>query len=157
TTTTASSGRGPSSRRGRERSPPASATRCASCPSARRMRSSALRLRWESSAVVDAKTLTIPELSLVVMIGASGSGKSSFARKHFKTTEIISSDFCRGLVSDDETSLDASKDAFEVLNFIAGKRLARGLLTVVDATNVQREARAPLVALAREYHCVPVA
>lgn len=107
--------------------------------------------------MADAKTLTIPELSLVVLIGASGSGKSSFARKHFKPTEIVSSDFCRGLVSDDETSLDASKDAFEVLNFIAGKRLARGLLTVVDATNVQREARAPLVALAREYHCLPVA
>lgn len=107
--------------------------------------------------MADAKTLTIPELSLVVLIGASGSGKSTFARKHFKPTEIVSSDFCRGLVSDDETSLDASKDAFEVLNFIAGKRLARGLLTVVDATNVQREARAPLVALAREYHCLPVA
>jgi protein phosphatase len=99
----------------------------------------------------------IPELSLVVLIGASGSGKSTFARKHFKATEILSSDYCRGLVSDDENNQAATKEAFEVLHFIAAKRLAAGKLTVVDATNVQPEARKPLVALAREYHCLPVA
>jgi polynucleotide kinase-phosphatase len=107
--------------------------------------------------VADPRTLKFPELSLVVLIGASGSGKSSFARRHFKPSEIVSSDFCRGLVSDDESSLDASRDAFDVLHFIAGKRLARGRLTVIDATSVQPESRAPLVALAREYHCLPVA
>lgn len=101
--------------------------------------------------------LTIPELSLVVLIGPSGCGKSSFAREHFKPTEVLSSDFCRALVSDDENSQAATKDAFEVLHFIAAKRLAAGKLTVVDATNVQPEARKPLVALAREYHCLPVA
>ena len=101
--------------------------------------------------------ITIPELSLVVLIGASGSGKSSFARAHFKPTEVLSSDFCRGLVSDDENDQAATKDAFDVLHFIAAKRLAAGRLTVVDATNVQSEARKPLVALAREYHCLPVA
>ena len=101
--------------------------------------------------------LTIPELSLVVLIGASGSGKSSFARKHFKPTEVLSSDFCRGLVSDDENDQAASKDAFAVLHYIAAKRLAAGKLTVIDATNVQAEDRKPLVALAREYHCLPVA
>ena len=46
--------------------------------------------------------LNIPELSLVVLIGPTGSGKSTFARAHFKPTEVISSDFCRGLVADDE-------------------------------------------------------
>jgi protein phosphatase len=102
-------------------------------------------------------TLTIPELSLVTLIGVSGSGKSSFARKHFKPTEVLSSDFCRGLVSDDENSLDATSDAFQVLHFIAAKRMAGAKLTVVDATNVQPEARKPLVALAREYHFLPVA
>jgi protein phosphatase len=107
--------------------------------------------------VSEPKTFTFPELSLVVLIGASGSGKSSFAQKHFKATEIVSSDVCRGLVSDDPTSLDASRDAFEVVHFLAAKRLARGRLTVIDATNVQVEARAPLVALAREHHCLPVA
>src|SRR5207248_2684659 len=102
-------------------------------------------------------TLTLPELSLVVLIGVSGSGKSTFARQHFLPTEVLSSDFCRGLVSDDENSLAATNDAFEVLHFIAAKRLAAAKLTVVDATNVQPEARQPLVALAREYHVLPVA
>ena len=101
--------------------------------------------------------LTIPELSFVVLVGVSGSGKSTFARKHFKPTEVLSSDFCRGLVSDDENSQAAPKDAFEVLHFIARKRLATGKLTVVDATNVQPESRKPLVELAREFHCLPVA
>ncbi len=103
------------------------------------------------------KTITFPELSLVVLIGPSGCGKSTFARKHFKPTEVISSDFCRGLVSDDENNQAATKDAFEVLHFIAAKRLAGGKLTVVDATNVQPESRKPLVALARQYHVIPVA
>jgi protein phosphatase len=101
--------------------------------------------------------IKIPELALVVLIGASGSGKSTFAKHHFKSTEVLSSDFCRGLVSDDENDQSATKDAFDVLHFIAAKRLAAGRLTVVDATNVQVEARKPLVALAREYHCLPVA
>ena len=101
--------------------------------------------------------MTIPELSLVVLIGASGSGKSSFARKHFKPTETLSSDYCRGLVSDNENDQAATKEAFDVLHFIARKRLAAGKLTVVDATNVQPESRKPLVELAREFHCLPVA
>src|SRR3954464_15976521 len=102
-------------------------------------------------------TMTIPELSLVVLIGPSGCGKSSFAREHFKSTEVLSSDFCRGLVSDDENSQEATNDAFDVLHYIAAKRLAAGRLTVVDATNVQPEARKPLVALAREYDVLPTA
>jgi protein phosphatase len=101
--------------------------------------------------------IKIPDLSLVVLIGASGSGKSSFAREHFKPTEVLSSDFCRGLVSDDENDQSATNDAFDVLHYVAGKRLAAGRLTVIDATNVQPEARKPLVALARTYHCLPVA
>ena len=99
--------------------------------------------------------LTIPDLSLVVLIGVSGSGKSSFARKHFRPTEVLSSDFCRGLVADDENDQSATTDAFDVLHYVAGKRLAAGRLTVVDATNVQPEARRPLVALARQYHVLP--
>ena len=101
--------------------------------------------------------ITIPELALVVLIGASGAGKSTFARAHFRPTEILSSDFCRGLVADDENDQSATTDAFDVLHYIAAKRLAAGRLTVVDATNVQPEARKPLVDLAREYHCLPVA
>ncbi len=101
--------------------------------------------------------LSLPHLSLVVLIGPSGSGKSTFARQHFLPTEVLSSDDCRGLVSDDENNQAATNDAFDVLHFIAAKRLAAGRLTVVDATNVQREARQPLVTLARKYHTLPVA
>jgi protein phosphatase len=102
-------------------------------------------------------TFEIPQLSLVVLMGPSGSGKSSFARKHFKPTEVLSSDTCRGLVSDDENDQGATRDAFEVLHYIAAKRLAAGKLTVVDATNVRPEDRKQYVALAREYHVLPVA
>jgi len=101
--------------------------------------------------------IKIPELSLVVLIGVSGSGKSSFARKHFKRTEILSSDECRALISDDENKQSATDDAFDVLYYIAGKRLKNGLLTVIDATNVQKESRKGLIELSRTYHCLPIA
>jgi protein phosphatase len=99
--------------------------------------------------------IEVPELSLVVLIGASGSGKSTFAARHFRPTEVLSSDFCRGLVADDQNAQDATPDAFDVLHYIAGKRLAAGRLTVADATNVHPQDRAQLVALARAHH-VPV-
>ena len=101
--------------------------------------------------------ISIPKLSFVVLIGPSGSGKSTFARRHFLPSEVLSSDYYRGLVSDNENDQAATNDAFDVLHYVAAKRLARGRLTVVDATNVQPEARVPLVALARKYHCLPVA
>jgi len=103
------------------------------------------------------RTIELPELSLVVLVGVSGSGKSTFGRNHFLPTEVVSSDFCRGLVSDDENAQEATGDAFDLLHYIAAKRLARGRLVVVDATNVQPEARRPLIALARQYHVFAVA
>jgi protein phosphatase len=103
------------------------------------------------------RRITLPELSLVLLVGPSGCGKSTFARKHFKPTEVLSSDYFRGLVSDDENNQEASRDAFELLHAVAARRLERGLLTVVDATNVQPEARKPLVELARRHHVFPVA
>ena len=96
--------------------------------------------------------ISIPELSLVILVGPSGSGKSTFARTHFKPTEVISSDFCRGLVADDENDQTATHAAFAVLHFIAARRLEAGRLTVIDATNVQPESRKELIRLAREYH-----
>jgi protein phosphatase len=101
--------------------------------------------------------IKIPDLSLVVLVGVSGSGKSTFAARHFLPTEVISSDFCRGLVSDDENDQSATGDAFDVLHFIAGKRLAAGRLTVADATSVQPAARQPLIELARHHHVLAVA
>jgi len=101
--------------------------------------------------------LTIPRMCLVVLVGVSGSGKSTFARTHFRSTQVLSSDVCRGLVADDENDQAATPDAFDVLRYIAGKRLAAGRLTVIDATNVQPRARAGLVELAREHDVLPVA
>lgn len=106
---------------------------------------------------VPTMNIKIPQLSLVVLIGPSGSGKSTFARQHFLPTEVLSSDYCRGLVSDDDNDQTSTPDAFDVLHYIAAKRLARGKLTVVDATNVQPEARRPMMQLARQYHVLPVA
>ncbi|MFJ2304673.1 polynucleotide kinase-phosphatase [Streptomyces sp. NPDC087787] len=103
------------------------------------------------------RVLPVTDLSLVVLVGASGSGKSTFARRHFKPTEIISSDFCRGLVSDDENDQGATRDAFDVLHYIAGKRLAAGRRTVVDATSVQQDARRQLIDLARSHDVLPIA
>src|ERR1700733_13660748 len=103
------------------------------------------------------KPIQIPELSLVVLIGATGSGKSSFAKKHFKPSEIVSSDVCRAMVSDDENNQAASADAFELARCITGIRLKNGLLTVIDATNVQEESRRDWIKLAREHHFLPVA
>jgi protein phosphatase len=101
--------------------------------------------------------LAVPELSLVVLIGVSGSGKTTFARNRFGPYEVLSSDACRGWVSNDENDQTATGPAFDVLNYIVGKRLEAGLLTVVDATSVQREARAKLIQLARDHDVLPIA
>jgi protein phosphatase len=98
--------------------------------------------------------LTVPDIrlpvpSLVLLVGASGSGKSTFALRHFLATEVISSDRCRALITDDEADQSASKEAFELVHAIAERRLAFGRLTVIDATSVQPSARMQLVELAR--------
>ena len=105
----------------------------------------------------EASTLFVPELALVVLLGASGCGKSTFARRHFAATEVASSDALRGWVANDENDQSATHDAFELLHLLVAKRLARGLLTVVDATNATPEARRPLLDLARRFHVPAVA
>src|SRR5690606_6686653 len=113
--------------------------------------------RADPDGSLRAMNLQIPDLSLVVLIGATSSGKSTFAREHFLPTEVVSSDRCRAMVADDENATDASADAFSLLHTIAGIRLERGRLTVVDATSVKRDDRKPLVALARAHHCLATA
>ena len=101
--------------------------------------------------------LSLPDVCLVLLVGSSGSGKSTFAARHFLPTEVLSSDRYRGFVADDETDQSATKDAFEALQFVAGKRLERRRLTVIDATNVKQGARAALVALAKKHDALCVA
>jgi polynucleotide kinase-phosphatase len=101
--------------------------------------------------------LSIPELSLIALIGISGSGKSTFARQHFMPTEVLSSDAFRAMVADDENDQSATVDAFAALHHVAGIRLRTGRRVVVDATNVQKHARAELVKLARQFDVLPVA
>jgi len=101
--------------------------------------------------------IVVPDLALVVLIGTSGAGKSTFAARHFLPTEVVSSDACRALVADDPADQAASEDAFAVLHLIVARRLARGRMAVVDATNVRPEARAPLLALATEHHVPAIA
>jgi protein phosphatase len=103
------------------------------------------------------KNIEIPDFSLVVLIGSTGSGKSTFAAKHFLPTEVISSDYCRALVSDDETDQDVTADAFELVREIAGRRLKRRKIAVIDATNVRPADRKGWIELARQWHALPVA
>ncbi len=103
------------------------------------------------------RELHIPELALVALVGTTGSGKSTFAARHFRPTEVVSSDACRALVADDPNDQAASADAFELVHLIAGIRLRRGRIAVVDATNVQQAGRAELVRVAREHDVLPVA
>ncbi len=101
--------------------------------------------------------LAIPDFALVCLIGPSGAGKSTFAARHFLPTEVVSSDDCRAMVSDDKLTLDADEETFELLGHIIDLRLKRRLLTVVDATSVQPADRAALVQHARRWHAPPVA
>jgi protein phosphatase len=106
---------------------------------------------------IEVVELALPELALVALVGISGAGKSDFARRHFKPTAVLSSDYFRGLVADDENDQAASPAAFDALYYVASKRLAGGHLTVIDATNVQPEARRGLVKVARDHDVLPVA
>ena len=106
---------------------------------------------------MNAPHLRIPALSLVLLIGPSGSGKSTLARRLFRPSEVLSSDALRGMVRDDENDMSATADAFATLHFILEKRLAAGLLTVVDATNVKDIDRASLLSLAEKFHVAKVA
>lgn len=99
----------------------------------------------------------IPEFSLIILIGISGSGKSSFAKKHFKETQVISSDFCRKLICDDEDDQTCSPQAFELLYEIASKRLSNKKLTVIDATNLETASRLQLKLLAKKHHTQMIA
>jgi len=99
------------------------------------------------------KKLLIPEWCVVLLVGPSGAGKSTFAKQHFSSTEVLSSDRFRSLVSDDENDQSATQDAFDLLYMVAQKRLLRKKLCLIDATNLRPEDRRGFVDLARESGC----
>ena len=101
--------------------------------------------------------IEIPELCVVALVGVSSSGKSTFSKTHFKPTETLSSDYFRSLISDDENNQQVTSQAFETLYYVASRRLELGKLTVIDATNVQKHARAGVLRLAKEQNCLAVA
>jgi protein phosphatase len=101
--------------------------------------------------------IAIPSDSLVLLIGPSGSGKSTFAARHFRPSEVLSSDGFRDLLRGNPTDQKATAVAFRLLHAAAAERLRRGALTVVDATNVEFDAREALMELARHYGRPPVA
>lgn len=113
---------------------------------------------WKSPSPTDAAApLEVPDGALVVLIGAAGSGKTTFAESRFKPTEVISSDRLRGMVADNERNQSATPAAFQVLHLIAGLRLERRRLTVIDAVNARPQDRRPLIALARQHDTAAVA
>ena len=108
------------------------------------------RRRWEYLPEMCKYEISIPEVCLVAMVGATSSGKTQFANKYFKPTEVLSSDFFRAMITDNENDQAISKEAFDLLFYAANQRLNNMKLTVIDATNIQREARAEIVALAKK-------
>lgn len=95
--------------------------------------------------------IQLPRDALVLLVGIAASGKSTFAHRHFTSTEILSSDALRALITDDPHAQAATEDAFDLLHRLLAMRLRRGRLTVVDATNVESWARAELLAVARRH------
>jgi protein phosphatase len=107
--------------------------------------------------MTSASVLLLPADALVLMVGVSGSGKSTFASRHFRPTQVLSSDALRAMIADDATAQNATEDAFDLLHRVLEMRLRRGRLTVVDATNVEEWARRELIALARRHRRPAVA
>lgn len=93
--------------------------------------------------------VAIPDPSLVVLVGAAGAGKTTFAARHFDPSEVLSSDGYRALIAGDEADQGATRAAFGRLHRELTRRLVEGRLTVVDATNVERAARRALLARSR--------
>jgi len=106
--------------------------------------------RCRENCLSEVIRISIPRNALVVLCGPAASGKSAFARAHFKETQVVSSDRCRALVSDDEENIAVSSHAFELFYFIIAKRLLLGRLAVADSTALSAEVRRRLRKIARD-------
>jgi predicted kinase len=95
--------------------------------------------------------IKVPRRTLLVLCGPAGSGKSTFAAQRFRPTEIVSSDYCRALICDDETNQRVNRDAFDLFHYIIHKRMFQGRFTVADSTALNPEARRKLRELSRQH------
>ena len=103
--------------------------------------------------------ITLPQRTLIVLCGPAGAGKSTFARKFVdlhraqgcKQTSIVSSDYCRAMICDDETNQQVNRDTFDLFYYIIRKRLFLGRLTIADSTALQANARHILLEMAQRY------
>ena len=97
------------------------------------------------------KSLRLVRPSIIVLCGPAGCGKSTFAEQHFRTTQIISSDWARARVADDERDQRYNLQAFALVHFLIEQRLTLNRLCVVDSTALTPLDRKELVGLARKY------
>ena len=97
------------------------------------------------------KIIRVPRRTLLVLCGPAGSGKSTFAAQRFGATTIVSSDYCRAMICDDENNQTVNRDTFELFHLIIQKRLFLGRFTVADSTALQPDARRKLRELSRHY------
>lgn len=106
--------------------------------------------------------ITLPQRTLIVLCGPAGAGKSTFARRFVelhqaqgcKPTSIVSSDYCRAMICDDQTNQHVNRDTFDLFYYIIRKRLFQGCLTIADSTALHANARKILIEMARcyQYH-----
>lgn len=99
----------------------------------------------------DTTIFSVPIDALLVLVGPAGSGKTSFAEKHFDPTQTVSSDQCRAFVSDDPTRLEVSREAFDVMMNIMRHRLRLGKTTVADSTALNPQIRRQFIKLAKKH------
>jgi predicted kinase len=95
-----------------------------------------------------ASEIQLPDPCLVVLVGAAGAGKSTFAARHFPPEDVLSSDAYRGYVGGDPEDQRSTRSAFSALHKALASRLRRGRLSVVDATSVRPASRSTLLRLA---------
>ncbi len=100
---------------------------------------------------------SLPDPALVVLVGAAGSGKSTWATAHYRAAEVVSSDALREVVGTGPADLDASADAFDLLDRILAARARRGLTVVVDTLGLDPARRAAYRAVARDHGLAAVA